>query len=198
MNDSTYISKLPINDIQYKKSQKPEPTANTYQLMNAHANPYIYNTNNIQLDEFGVGNTDDIDVMHRLPSRDIPSNAAEYIQDDEVLVNYIEEPKNMSDYIQDYKEEESERIREYNKQKKNKMTSEKIISDFQEVFLVAILYFLFQMPIITILLRKYFNIFGIYETDGNLTMRGIAFKSVAFSSAYFLIFQFINHFFPML
>ena len=190
MNDSTYISKLPVNELHNKKSQKPELSANTYIPMNAHANPYTFNTDNRNVD--GVDGDDiDVDSMQRLPSRDIPSNTAEYIQDEEVLVNYIEEPKSMTDYIQDYKEEESERIREYNREKNIKITSEKFVSDFQEVFFVGLLYFLFQMPITTILLRKYFNILGFFGIDGNLTLRGIAFKSVAFSSVYFMVFQFI-------
>ena len=52
--------------------------------MNAHANPYLFNTND---DVEDLMNDDD---FQQLPSRDIPSNTAEYIQDEEVLVNYIE------------------------------------------------------------------------------------------------------------
>ena len=46
--------------------------------MNAHANPYLFNTND---DVEDLMNDDD---FQQLPSRDIPSNTAEYIQDEEV------------------------------------------------------------------------------------------------------------------
>jgi hypothetical protein len=117
MDDSTLISNLPDNRRNGDRAQNPslqvvnnnnnEISTNAYIPMNVHNNPYGFN-NNIEISQHPQ------ETVQRLPSRDIPSDQTKYTQDQVVKANYIEEPKNIQDYIQDYKEEESSRIRKHN------------------------------------------------------------------------------------
>ena len=162
-----------------------EISKNTYAPMNLHDSPY--------------GFQNDIDVpqqQYRLPSRDIPNDQTKYTQDQSTKANYIEEPKNIQDYIQDYKEEESERIRKHNN-KKNKISQfDKTISEAQEIFLIAILYFISNMTIVNTLIKRYLSILGIFENDGNYNFYGKIFKSGSFAFVYYISFQVINNLFP--
>lgn len=208
MNDSTLISKLPdkstgsiqnnfqennANNQNYPlKNQNAEINTNTYTPLNdVHLNPYGFK-NDIDVQQHPLKQ----DQMHRLPSRDIPIDQTRYTQDEEIKVNYIEEPKNMKDYIQDYKQEESERIRIHNLEKNALSHFDKTVSELQEFILISILYFISHLPIITILMKKYLNILGIFETDGNLNVRGKIFKSLSFATLYYITFQAINRSFP--
>ena len=215
MNDSTFISKLPdkstnggsiqngingeasnqnlsFNQNNLPKNQNAAINTNTYTPLNdVHPNPYGFkNDIDVQQQSFKQ------DQMHRLPSRDIPIDQTTYTQDEVVKANYIEEPKNMKDYIQDYKQEESERIRIHNLEKNALSRFDKIVSELQEFILISIMYFISYLPIITILMKKYLNILGIFETDGTLNIRGKIFKSLSFAACYYTTFQAINRLFP--
>ena len=218
MNDSTFISKLPDkstnggsiqnnfqeninckssnqNNISFNQNNLPQIqnnaaiNTNTYTPLNdVHPNPYGFkNDIDVSLKQ---------DQMHRLPSRDIPIDQTTYTQDEEVKVNYIEEPKNMKDYIQDYKQEESERIRIHNLEKNALSRFDKTVSELQEFILISIMYFISYLPIITTLMKKYLNILGMFEADGNLNLRGKIFKSLSFATFYYTTFQAINRLFP--
>ena len=214
MNDSTFISKLPepgggnvqnkqtyadnssfndnFNNMKQQnqsKNQNPEINANAYTPINVHSNPYGFKND---IDTQHV----ETESMHRLPSRDIPIDQTKYTHDEVIKPNYIEEPKNMKDYIQDFKEEESERIRKHNIEKNKLSRFDKTVTELQESVLIMVLYFFSYMPIVTTLMKKYLNILGVFETDGNLNVRGQIFKSISFALVYYITFQVINRTFP--
>ena len=166
---------------------------NTYVPMNIHTNPYGFK-NDIDVQQFSQEPTQE--RMHRLPSRDIPIDQISYVQDEGIKANYIHEPKNIKDYIQDYKEEESERIRKHNLEKNKISRFDRTVSELQEFILISILYFISQMPIISIIMKKYFSVLGIFETDGNLNVYGKIFKSISFAFLYYTSIQAINRSFP--
>ena len=61
-----------------------------------------------------------------------------------------------------------------------------LYSELEKPILMAILFFLFQLPIINTLLKKYIK--GIFNNDDNLNVYGYILKSVMYSSTfYFLI-----------
>jgi hypothetical protein len=190
MNDSTLISNLPDRTngapTHNHFSNTPETNANTYTPMNVHSSPYGFK-NDINPEET---------VQHRLPSRDIPINQTDYTQDEAIQANYIEEPKNIQDYIQDYKEEESERIRKHNNEKNQVSRLDRAISDVQEFLLIAILYFISDMTIVNTLIKKYLSFLHLSEIDGNFNSYGKVFKSVSFAFIYYISFQAINSSFP--
>lgn len=175
------------------KNSNSDINTNTYVPMNIHTNPYGFK-NDIEVQQFTEEPTQE--RMHRLPSRDIPIEQTSYIQDEGVKANYINEPKNIKDYIQDYKEEESERIRNHNLEKNKLSRFDRTVSELQEFVLIAILYFMSQLPLISIVMKKYLSALGIFETDGNLNVYGKIFKSVSFALLYCVSFQAINRSFP--
>jgi hypothetical protein len=211
MNDSTRISDLPDmpsgqmqNSVQQnnwsQQQQQPQQNtmidmSNTYQPMNVHANPY---GNEIHtMDELKPYPREDRkkDSMQRLPSRDIPMNTNQFM-DEEVRANYIPKPKNVSDYVRDYKEEESERIHKHKKEKNKRNKLDEIYTEFQELFLMAIIFFISQMSIVNKLMRQHLLFLGIYDLDGNINIRGMIFKSAIFSLVYGITFKAGNKLFP--
>lgn len=207
MDDSTRISDLPRIPAgqqngwsqQQQSQQQHQNTmsdmSNTYQPMNVHANPYGNEINT--MDELKPYPKEDrrTDSVQRLPSRDIPMNTNQFM-DEQVRANYIPKPKNVSDYVRDYKEEESERIHKHKKEKNKKNKLEEIYTEFQELFLIAILFFISQMSIVNKIMIQYLLFLGIYDLDGNINLRGMIFKSVVFSLVYGITFKSGNKLFP--
>jgi hypothetical protein len=83
------------------------------------------------------------------------------------------------------------------KEKKSRNKIEELYADFQDVLLVAILFFISQMSIVNTILRQYFINLGIYDTDGNFNIKGMIFKSVIFSLIYGVIFKSGDKVFPI-
>jgi hypothetical protein len=176
--------------------------SNTYLPMDIHPNPYgmpppppggilpPQHTEGRTLTEKYVP-----EVQQRLPQRDIPMNISEHIQDDHIQPNYIPPvPKLTSDYIQEYQTTQERKIREYEEKKNREKVREHWLEEFQMPILVALLYFVFQLPIVNTLLFKRFSFMSIYRDDGNFNWIGITLKSVLFAVIYFFI-HFLNLFF---
>lgn len=191
MDDSTLISNLPDKTSNSSaqdifRNGNSETKENIYVPMNVHSSPYGFK-NDIDSQET---------TQHRLPSRDIPNNQTNYTQDEVIKPNYIEKPKDMKDYIKDYKKEESQRIREHNRKKNETSLIDKTIFKIQEVLLIAILYFISNMEIVNISIKRYLSILRLFENDGNLNMYGNIFKCISFAFVYHISFQLINSSFP--
>jgi hypothetical protein len=125
------------------------------------------------------------EIQHRLPSRDIPMDSLAYQHDPEIQPNYIPKPKLTSDYIRDYEAASEDRLRKHEEKKHRERTVDTIFTSIQTPILIAILYFLFQLPIVTTLLYKYFSFLAIYNADGNLNLYGLILKSVTFGSMFY-------------
>jgi hypothetical protein len=125
------------------------------------------------------------EIQHRLPSRDIPMDSLAYQQDQQIHANYIPKPKLTSDYIRDYEAASEDRLRKHEEKKHRERTVDSIFTNIQTPILIAILYFLFQLPIVTTLLYKYFSFLSIYNADGNLNLSGLILKSVMFGSMFY-------------
>ena len=153
------------NNIQISNSDYDQGNT-TYVPMNIHPNPY---GNSIQPDmmpppEFHASQMKNDFIapeqqtvlqnmpQMRLPSRDIPMNQVAYQQDEEVQPNYIPKPKLTSDYVKEYEDATEKAMR---KQEKKKYQDEKIdqtLTEFQIPVLIAFLFFIFQLPIINIII----------------------------------------------
>lgn len=120
-----------------------------------------------------------------LPSRDIPQNTQSITNDPNIQANYIPQPLlKQKDYINEYENNESI-IEKYNKKEKKQDFLDDFYQEFQTPLLLAILYFLFQLPII----RKqifYYLPFLFYK-DGNFNINGFIFTSVMFGFYYYLL-----------
>ena len=126
--------------------------------------------------------------MQRLPSRDIPKETIYYQQDAAVQANYIPPPdskKRVTDYIKEYDDTEPDKIRKNTKTKKSQEWYENLFRAYQTPLIIALLYFIFQMKIITTLLFHYLGKWSwLYQTDGHMTVYGEILKSILFSTCY--------------
>jgi hypothetical protein len=125
----------------------------------------------------------------KLPSRDIPRNTESIIQDPQVQPNYIpSSQENGQKQLEDYIENNDNMdimIQNYNKKRNNNDSLEDIYNEMQNPLLLAVLYFLFQLPFFKKLLFKYFSI--LFSKDGNYNINGYLFTSVLFGLLFYLI-----------
>ena len=125
-----------------------------------------------------------------LPSRDIPQQQVHITQDNSARPNFV--PQNEStDYIGNGPS--SEDIIKRNAQKQKTASNiDLLYNDLQTPILIAVLYFIFQLPII----RK--NILKIlpplFKKDGNPNLVGYIFNSVTFALLYYITNNGISYF----
>jgi len=126
----------------------------------------------------------------QLPSRDIPMNVSNITQDPEAQHNYIPPPQN-ADYIKDY-EDTDEIINSYNRNALRQDSLDEMYAEIQSPILLAVLYFLFQLPIFKKYLYIYFPI--LFSKDGNQNLYGYLFTSTLFGLIYYLLSKINTHF----
>jgi hypothetical protein len=119
----------------------------------------------------------------QLPSRDIPMTTSGHSNDPQVRPNYVPPPPPQnSDYIQNY-EQTSDMINTYNKQMQNSNSLDDMYNEIQTPLLLAVLYFLFQLPFVRKLLYTYIPF--LFSNDGNFNMNGYLFTSVLFGLVFY-------------
>ena len=125
--------------------------------------------------------------IQRLPQRDIPMNMGELTQDEQIKPNYIPRPKITSDYIKDYEETTERKVKEYENKKQREKSTDSLFNELQIPILIAILFFIFQMPIINTIVFKRCSFLSIYNDDGNFNFNGLILKCIFFGGAYYFI-----------
>ncbi len=126
----------------------------------------------------------------QLPSRDIPKNTDVITQDPYIQPNYIPPPQ-IRDYINE--DETGERIIEnYNRDMKNTNNLDDMYNEIQTPLLLAVLFFLFQLPFFKKLLLSYVP--ALFLKDGNYNINGYIFMSILFGLIYYVINKMINQF----
>jgi len=128
----------------------------------------------------------------RLPSRDIPVDTTNYLQDEQVQPNYIPKSNVSSDYIRDYEETTEKHIREHEKKKYRESVIDDILTEFQTPILIGILFFIFQLPIINTIIFKKFSFLSLYNEEGNFNFYGLLFKSILFGSLFYSVQKITN------
>ena len=125
-----------------------------------------------------------------LPSRDIPQEIAPLVQDEQIQPNYIPPPPS-EDYINE--DETTQDIIDNNKRSEENMNSfERVYQEFQIPILVAILYFLFQLPAIQKYIYKIIP--SLFKSDGNPNIYGYLFNSIAFGGLFMVILKSMKYF----
>jgi len=127
----------------------------------------------------------------QLPSRDIPMTTTGHSTDAQVQPNYVPQPQNPVDYIKNY-EESSDMVDEYNKNMSRQNSLDDMYNEIQTPLLLAVLYFLFQLPFFRKFLFSYFPI--LFSNDGNFNINGFMFSSVLFGLLYYTLNKVTNHF----
>jgi hypothetical protein len=160
----------------------------TYTQMNVHPNPY--------------GNPQQPSVMtlpqgqpqYRLPSRDIPMDTDIYMQDEAITPNYIPPaPKLTGDYIRDYEQDEEVEIKNHKKKKNKEKLMDTMMTELQIPMFIAVIFFIFQLPIVNTMIFKRFSFLSIYSEDGNFNMYGLFLKSALFGFVYYSLTKIIDY-----
>ena len=202
----------PGSRVEYNKEQmnmgfgEGQPQNTTYTQMNVHPNPYgITNSNNVMAlpqttqqpklqNQFLPQHTaQNNEPQYRLPSRDIPVDTSNYLQDEQIQANYIPNTKLTTDYIKDYENENDIPIREYKQKKYRESWIDNLLTELQTPIVIAILFFIFQMPILNSFMYKNMAFLGIYNSDGNANFYGLLVKSMLFGIFYYGITIFTNY-----
>jgi hypothetical protein len=103
----------------------------------------------------------------------------DYLHDEQIQPNYIPHPKLTNDYINDYMDEDHD-IVEHNQKKHKEKLMDTLLNELQTPIFIALLFFIFQLPIVNTLLFKKFSFLTIYNADGNVNFYGIILKSLIF------------------
>lgn len=179
-----------------------------YKQLNVHPNPY--GTGPPQLDQIGMpaqthtnkpSNNPYVSSsiehpphlshlpQHQLPSRDIPQDATGYYHDEEITPNYIPAPKITSEFVR----EQEDRIRNQEKYakvpKQVSHTWEEWLAEpeVRTTIIITVMFWLYQLPILNILVFKRLSFLSVYGIDGNLNTRGFVVKSLLFGASYYCL-----------
>lgn len=126
----------------------------------------------------------------QLPSRDIPRNTEAIMQDPQIQPTYIP-PVSTKDYITE-EEDNEDIINNYNKREQYGDSLDQLYDEIQTPLLIAVLYFLFQLPIFKRYLYKFFP--ALFSKDGNINLYGFVFTSSLFGILYYFLSKVMTHF----
>jgi hypothetical protein len=126
----------------------------------------------------------------QLQSRDIPRNTEALSQDPQINPDYIPPAPNM-DYITE-EEENDDIINNYNKNEQYGDSLDQLYDEIQIPLLIAVMYFLFQLPFFRRYLYKFFP--ALFSKDGNINLYGFVFTSALFGVLYYLLSKLTSHF----
>jgi hypothetical protein len=204
----TRILDLPIDNAAIQQPMKNNQTsATTYTTLNPHPNPYGHPPPSVPAPpapEFNGSNGGGyvyppsapvINIHQPSPSppmqiplsqRDFPKNQDFYNLDETIQANYIpSSPPLTNDFIRKY-EEEKEKEWKRNIEKKRKSTRiDDVIETTQIPFIIAILFFIFNLPLVNKLVFQRFSFLSIYSADGNYNLNGLILKSVLFGMVFY-------------
>jgi len=127
----------------------------------------------------------------QLPSRDIPMNTTGHSNDAQIQPNYVPTVEQQTDYIKDY-DQTGDMIDNYNKNVNRNDSLDEMYNEIQTPLLLAVLYFLFQLPFFKRFLFGYFPV--LFSNDGNYNINGFLFTSTLFGILFYLLNKITNHF----
>ena len=158
--------------------------------------PPVGNDNNVTLDQATISNiVSGIQQASnsgstQLPSRDIPTSTNHISQDQQITPAYIPPTEN-TDYIQQHEDNE-DIINDYNKQVQNSNALDTMYDELQTPLLLAVLFFLFQLPFFKKYMFMYLPMF--FLNDGNYNIYGFVFMSIMFAFVFYLLQKTMNNF----
>jgi len=125
-----------------------------------------------------------------LPSRDIPQQQSHITTDPGVQANFIP-GETGGDYIGAAQTNE-EIIRRNAKKQKSDDRLDDLYSDLQVPILLAVIYFVFQLPFVRKNMLKVLP--ALFHKDGNPNIYGYVINSVAFAAAYYALNRGVSYF----
>ena len=127
----------------------------------------------------------------QLPSRDIPMNTNNISTDPYVQPNYVPPPQDNTDYIKNY-EQTSDMVQAHNKNSRTQDSLDDMYNEIQTPLLLAVMYFLFQLPFFRKFLFGYFPV--LFSTDGNMNINGFMFTIALFGLLFYFLNKVTTHF----
>jgi hypothetical protein len=130
----------------------------------------------------------------QLPSRDIPMTTNNLTHDVSIQPNFIPplpQSQSQNDYINNY-QQSNDIINEYNSNLEHSNSLDDMYNEIQVPILLAVLYFLFQLPFFRKFLFSYFPV--LFSKDGNLNINGYIFMSALFGILYYFLNKMNMHF----
>jgi hypothetical protein len=128
----------------------------------------------------------------QLQSRDIPMTTTGISNDPQVMPNYVPAPPvQQQDYIRNY-EQTSDMINNYSKNKQTSNSLDDMYNEIQTPLLIAVLYFLFQLPFLKKILFSYIPF--LFSNDGNYNINGFLFTSVLFGVLFHFLMKISSYF----
>jgi hypothetical protein len=186
-----------MNNINLNASEQI-PQSNM-QNMNSNANT---NSNSINLDQTTINQI--VNGLQQasatgatqLPSRDIPMTTSNLTHDMSIQPNFIppvpqSQQQGNVDYISNY-QQAGDIMNEYNSNLGRSNSLDDMYNEIQVPILLAVLYFLFQLPFFRKFLFSYFPV--LFSKDGNLNINGYIFMSSLFGIFYYLLNKVNTHF----
>jgi hypothetical protein len=125
----------------------------------------------------------------QLPSRDIPLNTEQLTRDAYVQPNYVPQPSREQ---RDYINESDDDINNYYREEKMQNSLDSIYDEIQTPLLLAVMYFMFQLPIFKKMLFKYFPF--LCSIDGHYNAYGLIFTCSLFGFIVYLISKSVKQF----
>jgi hypothetical protein len=194
-NGTTSIDSLPIspqtqNNIQLEMKENVRVDNPSQHLQKSREEDPSVNQRN--LNQFVTGlQQASASGMTTLPSRDIPQSQEHLTQDAQMQPNFIPNNAGMGDYILNH--QTSEDIIRENARRQTKTDSlDELYNEMQIPILIAVLYFLFQLPVVRKNIFKYIP--TLFHKDGNYNLSGYILNSLMFAGLYFLMTKGIKHF----
>jgi hypothetical protein len=190
---TTSIDSLPISDVDVVANSIPNIQLNTTdtdknvvfddkvkQLQEQRKELDTSNTPQLNVNEFvsGIQKASSSGAL-RLPSRDIPQDTLPITNDQQVHSNFVPQHTN-NDYITEH--QTTEEILRLNAKKQNdNETLDKIYSEISLPLMIAVFYFLYQLPIVR---KTLFSTFPMcYSKSGDMNMSGFLLNSTIFGLA---------------
>ena len=127
--------------------------------------------------------------MTQLPSRDVPMNSANIIQDEQVKANYLPN-SDKKGYIEEQDTYNSMMERNRTKEEQNDRL-DVIYDEFQLPILIMVLFFIFQLPFDQKKLIGFFP--TLFLKDGNMSMGGYLTKTILFGITFYAIMKLTNY-----
>ena len=120
-----------------------------------------------------------------MPNRGISQDTTAFQNDEYMIPNHIPNTKLTNDYLRDYETRLEKMSEEHQKQKHREDLVVSTYDEFQTPILIGVMFFLFQLPIINMLIFKYLGFLKIHNEDGNMNLYGLMLKSMMFGLFYF-------------
>lgn len=197
------INDLPLNplggggssNVNFLANEKNQSTPSIQQYQpNITPTPSQPQSNNLSLDQGTINQIitglQQAGHVTQLPSRDIPTSTESLTNDPQIQPNYIPQTE-VKDYIKE-DDDYDDIINDYNKKIKKSNNLDNMYTEIQTPLLIAVLFFMFQLPIFKKLLFSSFPM--LYFKDGNINLYGYLFTSILFGIIYHVLNKVIWYF----